>query len=215
MIRVALSAEPSGFDSAVRQKGLSAIDELVGRPPRLSHGGPKRIKVAARESDIPPDRFPPYWRDALPDMRKSYGCLCSFLALYLEHATGGSSVDHMLPKSKHWDKVYEWSNYRLCAATINARKRDLSGVLDPVDCNSGWFALELVGFQVIAGDRAPKRKIAVINDTLVLLNTSDCCKAREEYVTSYWTGEITLGYLERRAPFIAAELRRQNRLTAG
>lgn len=34
MIPVQLAPEPEAFDRDVRQKGLAAIDELVGRPSR-------------------------------------------------------------------------------------------------------------------------------------------------------------------------------------
>jgi hypothetical protein len=215
MIQVNLASEPSGFNAAVRQKGLSAIDEMVGRRPRLQRSGPRRLKIAEREQDIPADKFPPYWRDCLDELLQAYDRRCAFLALYLEHATGNPSVDHMLPKSKRWDQVYEWNNYRVCTATINSRKSDLQGIVDPVDCRTGWFALEFVGFQVTAGDLAPAERQAAIHATLELVNTRDCCRAREEYVTSYLGRDIPLSYLERRAPFIASELRRQNRLLPG
>lgn len=212
MIQVHLANEPAGFDAKVRQKGLSAIDEMVGKKPRLPRTGPKRKKIAQREQDIPAKEFPTFWRDALSDLNHAYDRRCAFLALYLEHATGNPSVDHMLPKSKKWDHVYEWNNYRLCAATVNARKSDLTGIIDPFECRLGWFALELVGFQVIAGDHAPAGRAPEINATLELVNAHDCCRARQEYVTNYLECEIPFSYLERRAPFIAAELRRQGRL---
>ena len=216
MIQVVLAPEPPDFNAKVRQKGLSAIDEMVGRPPRLRRPGRRRTgRTWALEQDIPAKEFPPYWRDALDDLRNSYDHRCAFLALYLEHATGNPSVDHLLPKSKRWDQVYEWNNYRLCAATINAKKNSLTGIIDPVDCRPEWFALEFVGFQVIVGCKAPTAKLAEINATLELLNAPECRKQREEYVTCYEKREINLPFLERRAPFIATELRRQNRLLAG
>lgn len=43
------------------------------------------------------------------------------------------------------------------------------------------------------------------------LNQPDCCLARREYVEAFEAGEISLGYLERRAPFVARELARQGR----
>lgn len=52
-------------------------------------------------------------------MLEAYERRCAYLALYLEHATGNPTVDHVLPKSRVWDQIYEWSNYRLCAALIN------------------------------------------------------------------------------------------------
>lgn len=212
MLPLKCAPEPPSFDAKVRQKGLSAIDELVGRTPRVPHRGPRRQQVAEREGLIQPDDFPPYWRDALDELLIAYDRRCAFLGLYIEWATGTPSVDHMIPKSRAWKQVYEWSNYRLCALRINATKRDLVGIVDPFDCKSGWFQLELVAFQVTRGPRAPRRQAKAIDATLELLNNDECCKAREEYVTEYEQGAIALPYLEKRAPFIAYELRRQGRL---
>lgn len=215
MIPVALAIEPPRFDGLVRQKGLSAIDELVGRKPRISRRGPRRKKVADREADIRAEDFPPFWRDALPDMLHAYERRCAYLALYIEHATGSPTVDHVRPKSHVWDQVYEWTNYRLCAAIINSNKGELTSLVDPFEVANGWFALELVGFQVTRGPRAPTSKTQQIDATLPMLNLPDCLKQREEYVTSYEQVHIDLAYLERRAPFVAAELRRQGRLRQG
>jgi hypothetical protein len=215
MIPVAPAEEPPHFDKRVRQKGLSAIDELVGRAPRIRRRGRRRKKVADHEADIPAEDFPPFWREAIPDMLHAYERRCSFLALYIEYATGNPTVDHALPKSRVWDQVYEWSNYRLCAALINANKSDLTSLVDPFEVAEGWFALEFVGFQVTRGPDAPASRTQQIDDTLPLLNMPDCLKAREEYVTCYEQGVIELAFLERRAPFVAAELRRQGRLRDG
>lgn len=215
MIPVNLALEPPSFDAKVRQRGLSAIDEMVGRPPRLPHRGKRRKKIASSEAAIPSGEFPHYWRNALPDLLKAYDRRCAFLAMHIEQATGNPTVDHLLPKSHHWQQVYEWDNYRLCAAGINAKKRDLAGIVDPFLCKNGWFALEFVAFQVTAGPSAPASEHKKITETLKLVNTLDCLKAREEYVVSYQEGHITLAYLERRAPFIAAELRRQSLLQPG
>lgn len=146
-------------------------------------------------------------------MLDAYDRLCAYLALYIEHATGNPTVDHVVPKSRAWDQVYEWSNYRLSAALINAKKKDLTAVLDPFEIKAGWFALEFVGFQVIRGPSAPATRSAAIDRTIedLGLNLRDCCRAREEYVESYEKG-VPLEYLERRAPFVASELRRQGRL---
>ncbi|WP_309891534.1 hypothetical protein [Archangium sp.] len=212
MISVAPAQEPPHFDTKVRQKGLSAIDELVGRKPRLKRPGRRRKKIANREADIPADAFPPFWRDALEDMLQAYERRCAYLALYFEHATGSPTVDHVIAKSRQWDKVYEWSNYRLCAALINAKKNDLTSLIDPFEVADGWFALEFVGFQVIRGPNAPANRLTQIDATLPILNMRDCIKAREEYVTSYEQEGIPLDYLKRRAPFVAAELKRQGLL---
>jgi hypothetical protein len=215
MIPVALAKEPESFDEKVRQKGLGAIDELVGRTPKKSRPGPRRSKIANTVDEIPSDKFPPFWRDALGEMLESYQRICAFLAIYLPPAIGNPSVDHMLPKSAKWNKVYEWDNYRLCAASVNARKKDMGGLVDPFECKAGWFALEWVGFQVIPGPQAPDDLAAEIQATATLLNAPDCLRLREEYVSVYQNGEITLSYLESHAPFVASELRRQGRMRPG
>lgn len=106
MIRVVLAPEPHGFDEAVRQKGLSAIDELVGRAPRVKRRGRRRAKVATTEAGIPADQFPPFWREAIDDMMAAYEQRCAYLAMFIEE-TGNPTVDHVVPKSMAWEQVYE------------------------------------------------------------------------------------------------------------
>ena len=150
-------------------------------------------------------------------MLNSYNRLCAYVSLYIEHATGSPSVDHVIPKSKAWDKIYEWSNYRLACALINSRKSNVDIVLDPFEIQDGLFALEFVEFQVKVGAMAVGELEAKASDTIekLGLNLPDCCKARRAYFESYKSQHIRLDYLERRAPFIARELRRQGRLNDG
>lgn len=213
MIPVPKAPEPEDFDERVRKKGLAAIAELVGEEPSSKRKGRKRRKVAATREQIPSDKFPPLWRDVLVDMHRLYEGRCAYLALYIEHGTGDASVDHFIPKSKHWDLVYEWSNYRLAAGTINSKKNDkeVDAAFDPFVVSPGLFALEFVGFQVKPGPAAlgpmiEKVALAIID---VGLNKPECCKARQEYVEAYQRGCISFGYLQRRAPFVAQELVRQ------
>lgn len=83
---------------------------------------------------------------------------------------------------------------------------------------------ELVGrastsYRVVRGAMAPKAQHPKIDVTLPLLNIRDCCAQRRRYVEEYRRGPgakgIDLAYLEHRAPFIAAELRRQGQLVRG
>ncbi len=218
MIPIALAREPKSFDAKIRQPGLSAIDELVGRAPRIKRSGPRRAKIADSESTIPGDKFPPFWREALDDMMKVYEQRCAYLAMFIEE-TGSPTVDHVLPKSLAWDRVYEWSNYRLCTGVVNSKKGELLGLVDPVDAKVGWFALDLASYRVVRGAAAPKAQHPKIDATLPLLNIRDCCVQRRRYVDEYRRGPgvrgIDLAYLEYRAPFIASELRRQGQLMRG
>jgi hypothetical protein len=220
VIPVSLAPEPKGFDKDIRQPGLSAIDELVGRAPRIKRRGRRRAAIAATESRIPADKFPPFWRNALDDMMTAYEQRCAYLAMFIEE-TGGPTVDHVIPKSLAWDRVYEWSNYRLCAGVVNAKKGNLLGLVDPVDAKIGWFELDLVSYRVVKGGSAPPAQQERIDATLSLLNIRDCCAQRKRYVEEYRRGPgpgtkgVDLSYLEHRAPFIAAELRRQGQLVRG
>lgn len=219
MIPVALANEPPEFDAKVRQPGLSAIEELVGRPALVKRTGPKRKKLANHEQDIPADAFPAYWREALPEMLVAYERRCAYLAMYIHHATGSPTVDHVLPKSYAWDQVYEWANYRLCAAIINSKKGALLTLVDPFAIGPSWFALNLNTLHVERGDAAPEAEWHRIDATLPVLNHRLCVKEREEYVNCYrlgpGAGGFDLAHLEARAPFIASELRRQGQLMRG
>lgn len=221
MIPVRLAPEPAAFDSRVRKRGLDAIAELVGETPAQKRRGPRRQPIAATRGEIPPDAFPPYWREVLPEMLESYNRTCAYLALHIERATGSPTVDHVLPKSQVFDQIYEWSNYRLACQLINSKKNQLSLALDPFSIEPGLFALELVEFQVIPAVAAAHSQLAAVLDTIRVLglNMTDCCAARREYVELYelgpGAGGIDWPYLARRAPFVAQELRRQGRLLRG
>ena len=201
MIRVAPAPEPAHFDERVRQPGLASIARLAAR--------------AGSEDAIPPDQFRPYWRFALDDLMASYNQICSYLSLRIASAVGTPTVDHMVAKSRAWDLVYEWSNYRLACSLMNARK-GVADVLDPFEIGDGWFALELVEFQVVPGHGLPAKLRTRVVDAIATLRLSDskCCEARAEYAQAYWDEEVSLSYLQRCAPFVAKELERQGRLAA-
>ena len=201
MMRVALAPEPDTFDGDVRQPGLRSLDRLAEE-----YSGSKEA--------IPASEFPPYWRESLNDLLEGYHRICSYLCLYIPRGTGARSVDHMVPKSMAWDQAYEWDNYRLACSLMNSRKGAAASVLDPFDIENGWFVLELVAFQVLPADGLADPTASVVTDTIdrLRLNDEECCGAREEYAEEYWRENVSLDYVARRAPFVANELRRQNKL---
>lgn len=215
MIPIQIATEPVWFEQKVRKPGLDAINELVGLPPITPRRGPRRRQVATDKSQIPSDKFPPFWRHCIDDMMVAYEQRCAYLAMHIEF-TGHPTVDHVIPKSFDWQQVYEWPNYRLCAGIVNAKKRDLMLVVDPVDAVAGWFELNLSSFSVVRGAKAPVKHHVLIDATLPMLNLRDCVKQRQQYFDDYMRGPVEGGidikYLTRRAPFIALELRRQGRL---
>lgn len=214
MMRVVLAPKPPHFDALVRDPGLRAIAELVGEEPTPPRPGPKRKKICDRREEIPAEAFPPIWRDVISDLLRAYNHICGYTCLYIERVTGAATVDHMIAKAKAWDQVYSWENYRLVCALMNSRKKDIATVLDPFEVGEDWFALEPFTCQVIPGLGAVGEIRERAEKTLRLLRLNDeiCRGGRQEYVESYQGGEISLSYLQRRAPFIARELRRQGRL---
>lgn len=218
MIPVVLAPEPPSFDAEVRRPGLSAIAELIGRASYGPSRRRRRKQIAGTEDEIPPGRFPPYWRKSIDEMMQAYDQRCAYLAMFIE-ATGNPTIDHVVPKSLAWNLVYEWSNYRLCTGVVNARKGALVHLVDPVHAKVGWFSLNLESARVVRGADASEAMLATIDATLPLLNLRDCVMQRMCYLDAYRDGPgakgIDLTYLEHRAPFIAAELRRQGQLVRG
>jgi hypothetical protein len=74
--------------------------------------------------------------------------------------------------------------------------------------------LELHAFQVRSGVGLSAETIVRIEQTIELLGLCDpdCCDIRQTFAEDYWNRHISLNYLERKAPFVARELRRQARL---
>lgn len=233
MMHVEPAPEPTTFKDKVRVPGLQALAEMVGRspsPPRTNgrpcdqryrpvkqaDGSTKRVPIT-RESDLPSSEFKPYWTEALDDLMTAYDDICAYSCLRIHRVTGARSVDHFAPRSRAWDRVYEWNNYRLACSRLNARKRDFTDVLDPFSVQTGWFRLELVGFQILPAlnlDDELTRRIEVTLDERLGLNDKVFLDAREEAAEDYWSGKIVLQILQRESPFVAHDLHRQGKLLA-
>uniref|UniRef100_UPI0025F0CEDF hypothetical protein n=1 Tax=uncultured Thiocystis sp. TaxID=1202134 RepID=UPI0025F0CEDF len=94
-----------------------------------------------RPEDLPASEIESYWTEAIDDLMQAYNEVCAYSCFRIHPVTGAASVDHMAPKSRAWDRVYEWNNYRLAAARLNARKNAFGDVLDPFEVQNGWFEL--------------------------------------------------------------------------
>jgi hypothetical protein len=216
MIPVTLAPVPPTFNQSVREPGLRAIAEMVGKP----HAYPRRKgkafkKIADHEDDIPSERFEPYWTAALADLMKAYNRVCAYSCFAIHPVTGARSVDHFAPKSRRWDRVYEWDNYRLCCSLLNSRKRDFGDVLDPCTIHPDWFQLELLAFQVIPNPQLNEKERKSVQDTIDRLGLDDFRSEREEDAELYWKRDCSLRVLKRESPFVAHELHRQGRLNPG
>lgn len=208
MIRVEQAPEPADFDKKVRQPGQRAIAEMTGTLGLPKRTGRPRAVIASSADEIPADKFPPLWTEALSDLLEGYGRVCAYMSFYIERVTGAASVDHMLPKSVDWRDIYEWRNYRLACSLMNSRKNDYRDVLDPFEIEDGWFRLELVAYQVIPAPDLPAEIHEKVQATIerLKLNHYECLKLREEYVEEFYRGDISEDRLRRRAPFLAREI---------
>jgi hypothetical protein len=189
MIKVNIQPEPATFNAKVRLPGERFLRACGGRP----------RKWKKKE----------FWRETLNDLRISYGGICAYSSFWIPQ---GGSVDHFWPKSQRPDLAYEWSNYRFCNPKINSNKGDSQEVLDPFNIINGWFTLNFASFLVEPGENLPEDVEKAINDTIRILqlNKDDVLiQSRYEVARSYAMEEVTLPHLQRRYPFIAAEILRQ------
>lgn len=187
MIHVEPQPEPPDFDEHVRRPGLQALAE---------------------------GRQPDHWRRCLDDLCRAYGRVCAYLCLWIDHGTGARSVDHFLPKSRRPDLTYEWTNYRLACVTMNSRKGEAEDVLDPFEVQDGWFVLEFTFLQVMPSPDldAPTKARVLATIARLRLNDHECRAARAAYYDRFREGEMTAARLDRCAPLVARELRRQGRV---
>ena len=211
MIPVTLAEEPSDFQTKVREPGLRAIAEMVGERPKRKSGQPFK-KIVNRREEIPSGSLPDYWTKCLDDLMQAYKHICAYSCFRIHSVTGAASVDHFAPKSRSWDKVYEWSNYRLAAARLNSRKNNFEDLIDPFDVQRGWFRLELVGFQIFPNPQLDKLTKNQIDATISRLGLNTFWRQREQDAQAYWDRDVTLTTLRRESPFVAAELERLSRL---
>jgi hypothetical protein len=211
MIHVAAALEPKQFDEKVRMPGLRAIAEMVGEKPKRK-AGPRFKKKAARREDLSPSDFPAYWTECLSDLMKGYREVCAYSCFRIHPVTGAHTVDHMAPKSRNWNRVYEWDNYRLACARLNSRKNHFEDVLDPFEVENGWFHLELVGFTVFPNRKLSKALQKEIENTIERLGLNDFRSSREHDAERYWSQDVSLSVLRIESPFVAHELKRQGRL---
>ena len=189
MIPSSLAPEPPHFAVQVKAKG----DRYLRTNPRPTAA---QFKKHA------------YWKASLPSLKTSYRNICAFSSFWIP---GQCSVDHFVPKSSRPDLAYKWSNYRLAMDRINSNKGDDPGILDPFKVQVGWFALDLANLFVTPGDGLiPSLRSQVLHTiTTLKLNDDVWVETRFEIFRDYLDGNVALEFLERRYPFIAAEIVRQ------
>lgn len=193
MIPITPQAEPADFNNNVRNPGTAF---LAIKP------NPTKDEWKGHE----------YWQRALSDMRTLYKGICAYSACWIPYSTGCHSVDHFLPKGNNPSQAYEWSNFRYASSRFNSRK-GVRTIVDPFQMNFNWFTLDFITLLI----KPNKQRLSAIELSLAIntieyfqLNDDDeLVEERYQYYDDYINGLITFEYLQRQAPFIASELRRQ------
>jgi uncharacterized protein (TIGR02646 family) len=161
-----------------------------------------------KQRDPVADEFRPHWRTITLHAYETYGTICAYTAMYIDYATGAVTIDHFRPKTKHPDEAYEWSNYRLCALSINRRKYDHDDVLDPFTIPPNLFKINLSSGKIsYRGVRGTEHLESACEATIKRLNLNEdyLVKNRMEYLTRYEKyGDAE--ELKAKAPIIYEEL---------
>lgn len=199
MIRVEPKPEPEDFDAKVRDKGNRWLET----------------------QGIPPDRHCPsafwkdrdYWRHALDDLHDAYGGVCAYSSL--PTGRGGASVDHHRSKDAHPSLAYEWSNFRLIAHRLNSAKGSIKDPIDPFQLPEEAYRLDPITGEIYANPNLDDADVRSARERFVEklgLRKRGWGLDRKKWIDGYLRGEISEDWLAQSAPFIHAELKRQNLL---
>lgn len=199
MIPVHLQPEPEHFDEQVRKSGREWLE---------ANG------IDVNDLEPASEKFPPFWRKFSREIWESYGGVCAYLAIYFEFATGASSTDHFIPKSRHAGGVYEWNNYRLACLSMNRNKNDFQDVIDPVGMKEGMFQLNFGSGSIFPSPFLDPAERDVVEKTIrrLKLDSHDLRRMRIEHFNEYMNNKVSVDYLQRKSPFVWAEAARQNLL---
>ena len=123
------------------------------------------------------------------------------------------TVDHFVSWHENRLQAYEWTNYRYSAAWINSSKKNerSSNLVDPFAVQDGWFEVILPSLQLKVTDSVPGALRAMAEYTiqrLHLVHDERVLRQRREWYRMYQCGELTLDGLEKKAPLIAAAVKR-------
>jgi hypothetical protein len=194
MIHVDQREEPANFNDRIRRRGRLFLQQHPKPTPKQwrSHR---------------------YWREVGSELHGAYGGICAYSCHWIPYDTGAETVEHFQPKDIYPAEPYEWRNYRLVCATLNGRKGVHEDVLDPFLIQNGWFVIDFPSMLVTPNANLTPPDSEVVQRTINRLGLNDegtCLKSRVQWLRDYCSNEISFDYLRRNAPFIVAELERQN-----
>ncbi|NMH26543.1 HNH endonuclease family protein [Flavobacterium silvaticum] len=198
MIQIVQHNEPANFDTDVRIPGTNFL-AIVPHPSKKQFQPHK------------------YWNRIHNDLYVLYDGICAYCASWTPRRATPSdpnytSVDHYIPKSKNPGLAYDWLNYRLCRARMNANKADSLEVLDPFFIQNGWFVIDFTSFLILPNSSIEPWKASRIEKSIEILglNDNDFVDQRLDIIYSYSQETISFADLSSTYPFIAMEMKRQD-----
>jgi hypothetical protein len=153
-----------------------------------------------------------YWREILNDLDTAYNSICAYSCHWIPRDTGFRTVEHFKHKDDYPQDAYKWANYRLVCGTLNGRK-GIRTILDPFCVQEGWFVLNFSSLEVQPGEHISPVIAKQVKNTIDILGLNDegtCLQARFSWLREYIQVPFPFSYLEKKAPFLASELKRQN-----
>lgn len=149
------------------------------------------------------------WSPFRNELAAGFSGLCGYTLTYVPNGT----VDHFTPwtilkgTTDEW-RAYDWHNFRHCDGWFNSARR--GPVPDPFLVEDSWFELRLPSLELFATDAVPASERAAVDNVLRWLRDDPRVMGpRQEWLRMYREGELNLDGLARKAPLIAAALRRQ------
>lgn len=191
MIRVAQQPEYPNFDAEVRSPGTAFLATC-----------PAPTSAQFRKKS--------FWGKAARELHAAYSGICAYTAMYLPEQ---GSVDHFLPKASHPHLAYEWANFRLASGRVNNSKGSVTEILDPFQIQNDWFYMDIPACLLRPNPDIEKQLRNQISGTInsLRLNQDDnYVQDRCNILMDYARADVTIGFLERRYPFLAKEVNRQN-----
>ncbi|AGP34450.1 hypothetical protein [Sorangium cellulosum] len=186
MIRFERRPKPEGFEERVEGPGAAWLKaNATGRPPA-------------------------HWREFRPQLADAFGSLCAYCAMFEPVGT----VDHFVSVDEDRSKSYDWTNYRFSSGWINSSKQSLRStqVIDPFAVTNEWFEVQLPSMQLVLTDHVPpeeRERAQFVLDRLHLGHDERVVRQRREWYRMYQDGELDLIGLRKKAPLIAAAVKKQ------
>lgn len=161
-------------------------------------------------AEHPEGRPQAFWLEFRSELADAFGSLCAYSAMFEPVGT----VDHFVSVHEDRARAYDWANYRFAAAWINSSKQALKStqLIDPFVVINDWFELLLPSLQLVVTDRVPaedRSRADFVLKRLHLGHDERVVRQRRAWLRMYEDGGLTLDELAKKAPLVAAAVRKR------